>query len=220
MSKPPTKLKKYNTQNKVYFYLTHDSKGIFLLCLLAVLLTIGSIVAYKHHTTAIAIKKEHAQFTQAEKDLDALRVCVVTKFGEPDDSQKDKSCSYTSNPNEFEKGDLVCSIAVVMVYPVSSKDTAKFFTNQVSDFAKTTEYLKFGSSSTALADTLPPAELKSESYVDEASGLDCSSSYTYYTSIQDEKLYGYPLLKSDQGLMAIFDCSSRPAKAAYYPIRS
>lgn len=198
----------------------HSTLRVFLICLLAIALVGGGWLFYHYEQNNEAIAKERAQYAQAEKDMDTLASQIVTSLGQPDDSRTIKSCGYTSNSNEFERGDLYCSNTVELTYPVSNRESANQLTTNISNRIKSSSTFVYGDFSTALANiSITPAELRSESFR-EMNGLKCSASYTYLLATDSTSGYSGIRSRAAQTLSLVMSCGSRPAKTAYYPITS
>jgi hypothetical protein len=188
------------------------------LILLAALLLVSGVFLYKHQQNNKAIAAERAQYAQAEQDMDALAAQITTKFGKPDDSKKVKACGYTSNSNEFQRGDLYCSEALGIAYSVDSKDAAINLAKDMSDSARTNKNFVFSVYSNGLADiSTTPIQIARES-MRNRSGLNCGAEYTFFNASDSVTSNIVLRVKHESGLELSISCGSRPAKSAYYPV--
>lgn len=168
------------------------------------------VAKFRHHR---AVEHQRAQFAQAEKDLDDLSAAIIAKFGPPAATAKDKSCTYTSNPNEFEKGDLVCNVDRLLSYASTTRETAVEFGENVAQFLKVAPPELSGDE----LENHPPIDFGFSNLTRIKSELSCYVGYTYYLS-SDTKIYHYPRIKEQSALLIDINCGARPAEAAYYPI--
>lgn len=193
------------------------SKLLLLLFPLAIIvLTPSGVIAYKYHEKSVAIAQERTAYSQAEIDMDKTAASIAEKFGKPDDSTKDKSCGYTSNPDEFEKGELYCGTDVYQLYNVQNKASATILTTQIENYLQG-KGSPFYVDQTIPANNILPAIIATRSY--SFKSLNCRRSYTYdvlqnavtLLRLKRSKVSGYSLIID-------LSCGSRPAKAAIYPI--
>lgn len=191
---------------------------IVVLCAIGLLIIVllGWITVTRiQHDRAIA--HERAQFAQADKDLDNVAAAIKTKFGAPANSQTDDSCTYTSNPNEFEKGDLVCNANRVLVYAVHDSSRAHELTDAVNKFLITSRTIYPKRASNDLDGTVPPIKILTQSFKDK-SKLSCGLDYVFYDT--DHLPLGFLIPDSTRlfsGLIVELTCGG-VVKAPYYVI--
>lgn len=185
-----------------------------------VLLIAGGILVHRFHVRSAAIAKERAQLVQAEEDMNALTIHISSKIGKPDSNSMVKSCGYTSNPNEFSKGDLYCSASLEMVYTVSDRVSAvELSTSLSTQLREEPSFIYKNSSSSMAGVNVTPVELMSQTLKDK-SGISCGVVYTYFLDSDKKLVYSGSRSKGAAGLNMTFTCGTRPAKAAYYPIQN
>jgi len=182
---------------------------------LIVVLGVGGIITNKYIQKNAAVSEERAAYNAAEADLDRTAAFIQAKLGPPDDTTEYKYCGYTSNPDEFERGDLYCSINNYLVYVIDSKAGANAATKEAEGFLR--DGTPYYADQTIEANNILPATIASTDY--DFRHLDCARTYTYDT-MQSAALSVKFDAAGQTGNVLVIDlsCGSRPAKAAYYPI--
>ena len=179
----------------------------------ALILLISGVMVYKHYNHVAEIAKQRSALNQTEIDANNF-IAELTGIAKPDSIAKQNHCDYTSNFNEVEKGDLVCSIAISVNYQVGSRDDAANLANLLSQASTKSEHLQYRSSSSALSGTTAPEQLLRQGFIDK-SGLECSMAYMYYNN-QDSLPSDLKASNGKQSLLGALSCFIRPAATNYY----
>ncbi|HEX7368638.1 MAG TPA: hypothetical protein VF261_03190 [Candidatus Saccharimonadales bacterium] len=188
---------------------------LYIVAALIVAAGIWRIVVGVRHTHAV--NEERAQFVQAEKDLDTMSASIVAKFGQPEQNVKTRSCGYTSDPNEFSKGDLVCSTVQQIVYSAEFVNIEQFSRSVEESLPKILNPRGTYWSPAVTLNEPTPVTVGS-SLFGGSTEVGCNVEYDYYVA-KDAAIYGYPPLNaSSGGLLISLDCSARPAAAAIFPL--
>ena len=167
-----------------------------------------------HHR---AVEHQREQFTQAEKDLDALSQSIIAKFGKPEQNIKTENCNYTSAFNEFAAhGDLVCSVNHEITYSVANVDDGIKYSKQISTSINRAQVTKEYWADDDMLSSQTPISLGS-TYLNFNLKLACNIEYNLYAP-RDVPIYKYPYTKSSLALLVSSTCGSRPAEAQYFPL--
>lgn len=200
-----------------------ERTAFIILVGLAVVLLVGwAVIAYHHHRHQQAIDREHAQYMVADGELENLSKALMN-FEMPAEAYPQRECSYTSNPNEFARGRLVCNTAFYFVYDAPNKNMALETTDKISAFIQKQAGFRFGGYSDTLSNTdtsgsMAPTTLRTEDYKSMKSGLDCWTSYVYYGAEHEPDIQPKPKrTASGNGLIFAIGCGG-DTNAAYYPI--
>jgi len=194
----------------------HPGKRLIIL-IFSVIVCVGLLSWYliAHTERQRAIEKQRTQFIQADAQLSKLADQIVAKFGQPLARQTNNSCKYTSNPDEFERGDLSCSVDRVDIYKTYDSDSAHALSSELEQYIISLNEIRFNKISSPFDGTTPPINIATQTF--KSATLQCIVDYTYFSHDYPTGVARPQGLMADSGLIIEAGCTS-PSLAAYYPM--
>lgn len=157
---------------------------------------------------------EKRQFSQAEKEMDALYAQIVEKVGKPDQEKKEKSCGYASRV--YDRGPRSCWVGMYGLFENIDSAKANDIMKQAGDVSGVKPKDRLARS--AVLDFSSPGVSASDQ--EFGAGLDISSSKScvldFVYPLSDHSSYGFAT-SNTKDLLVSLHCSG-DAMVEYFPV--